>query len=1028
MKLANICILLVVALSCIVHAAQNCPQCFNTSAYVTITNKKGISVNQAYIGCNFTGYSVMASDEPLRCHDGHQYMVGDPVGPNGEVAAGNMSNWTCNYTFYKNYTVEGDWNATIQFEHNYDLYGQWGFNPYTPYINYSVPPTYDDDTSYGTYLWSGDCMGPGDPSSRSYCYVDQTPACRSGRNSGSLETVSLTLYTINYDQNPSDCAGNNSKWFNALNSSMVPAQCAGNPNQACCCGDDGADDNFFYYNSTGNTCSYCYKGTNHTQVLGDKKCDEAYCTYQGWNNTVCANATAWSQPPSDTSDSYCYGEDVKFICNYTDGDGNPIGIDVSGQTATVYIYIDGIPHSNSGIGDYGADVRYNYTGIYYYNETSDLGENMLHVWYCNASKSTYRTAWTSPPSKINITPNSPTVLEIRVNNSAPALGEKINITANYTNASISIADADCELAINSDLVNLRKADYDPVTRLYSVTTNELMPGPNDLDYTCKKPCFKTATAHATVYVSWTGELNFPAITIEDPTYSINSGGIYHKIIKRAPPELYGNLTKDLGFGNFGFNWTYGMVIKPSKLTPACADINALVDPSKILLVSNSSLIANVSSCPNIANFSGIIFQDDACIINADYCKNALEVHSPPVPYLLNFTINATFPTPIYNVLPNLTYVLLNGEKHVVQDISNMRLFYFNGYYVESTQAPSFLMRLNGQLGPSPYGIYSFIDARQFSLNRSSVDYYYFNNTNQVKYQIKGMPNCENVSICRNDSIGHFQLDNEIAAFNSSGGYTHITSMAVEKLTLNPLGVDCVTDSECGNNITNCGPGVPWCSAGYSCQWLPPIALCTNRYCQNGKCTSCNAAANCPAAPTCGTPCYPSKYCNTTTGTCVSCSTNFMSCISPYTSCINVMDADSLHCGSCNPCAGGAPCINGVCQPICIVDGSCNITGGESVSNCPADCCSNGCTARTTPTGGSDGLCHSQCAGRLGCGASPVADCNYAPIGSSICGFRNYISCCYGTVLETCTSPQICCDCLGGCASAFMCRQCEYEER
>ncbi len=68
----------------------------------------------------------------------------------------------------------------------------------------------------------------------------------------------------------------------------------------------------------------------------------------------------------------------------------------------------------------------------------------------------------------------------------------------------------------------------------------------------------------------------------------------------------------------------------------------------------------------------------------------------------------------------------------VNDSTNLELFLNNSYYINSTRAPSFLMRFEGNLSPSPYGIESFVDLPDLSAqgmavgtNRSVVDFIYF---------------------------------------------------------------------------------------------------------------------------------------------------------------------------------------------------------------------------------------------------------------------------------------------------------------
>ncbi|MCX6775799.1 MAG: LamG domain-containing protein, partial [Candidatus Micrarchaeota archaeon] len=428
---------------------------------------------------------------------------------------------------------------------------------------------------------------------------------------------------------------------------------------------------------------------------------------------------------------------------------------------------------------------------------STVGATIAWCVYANDTSNSWNsTSCITPFSYITTSQKAPSNCSMTAIPLSTEWSDPVDINMSYRNATddAPITGATCQVMINSDPYNLLLLTYSSGD--YTNTTTQLLPGSNNLSATCSDAAFSDCTADDTHHVSWSGEIDVPTLIIEDPTYSVNSSGIYHKIIKRAPPYLSGNLVTDIGLGNSGYDWVYGdwvygMVIKPANSMPTCADIDKIVDPSKILLVENSSKIANVTSCPNITAFAGLIFSDDACVKNVVDCLNQVRYFVDPnrrgIPFIFNFTYNPSYDVPnknnvnIFN-LTNLTYVLLNGKKRVVQDISKLRTFYFNVYYLESRWAPSFLMRLYGQFGPSPYGIYSFVDMNLYTRPNSSVDYHYFNKTSNVpSYLIKGMPNCENFSICNSDSVGHFRLDDEISVLNSSGEYTHITSIGAEKL-------------------------------------------------------------------------------------------------------------------------------------------------------------------------------------------------------------------------------------------------------
>jgi len=80
------------------------------------------------------------------------------------------------------------------------------------------------------------------------------------------------------------------------------------------------------------------------------------------------------------------------------------------------------------------------------------------------------------------------------------------------------------------------------------------------------------------------------------------------------------------------------------------------------------------------------------------------------------------------------------------DVSNLLEHLENDYYAWHDDAPSFLMRLEGNLSASEYGIESFVDLAELSQQgisvqegKSCVDHVYFSSTNPISYQIIGMP-------------------------------------------------------------------------------------------------------------------------------------------------------------------------------------------------------------------------------------------------------------------------------------------------
>ncbi len=80
-----------------------------------------------------------------------------------------------------------------------------------------------------------------------------------------------------------------------------------------------------------------------------------------------------------------------------------------------------------------------------------------------------------------------------------------------------------------------------------------------------------------------------------------------------------------------------------------------------------------------------------------------------------------------------------------EDTTNLKEHVNNSYYIESTTAPSFLMRLEGNLSNSAYGIESLVNLEKFQAqevpikSRSVVDYIYFGTQSTDDCKIKNMP-------------------------------------------------------------------------------------------------------------------------------------------------------------------------------------------------------------------------------------------------------------------------------------------------
>ena len=79
------------------------------------------------------------------------------------------------------------------------------------------------------------------------------------------------------------------------------------------------------------------------------------------------------------------------------------------------------------------------------------------------------------------------------------------------------------------------------------------------------------------------------------------------------------------------------------------------------------------------------------------------------------------------------------------ETTNLKTHVNNSYYIESNTAPSFLMRLEGNLSNSTYGIESLVNLEKFQAqevpirDRSVVDYIYFGDQATTNHNIQDMP-------------------------------------------------------------------------------------------------------------------------------------------------------------------------------------------------------------------------------------------------------------------------------------------------
>lgn len=88
---------------------------------------------------------------------------------------------------------------------------------------------------------------------------------------------------------------------------------------------------------------------------------------------------------------------------------------------------------------------------------------------------------------------------------------------------------------------------------------------------------------------------------------------------------------------------------------------------------------------------------------------------------------------------NTTNFVVNGN------VDSLMLHANNSYYIEHNDSPSFLMRIEGNLGNSSLGIESMVNLAEFQQqgiaikDRSVIDYIYFGSKSTVNYRINNTP-------------------------------------------------------------------------------------------------------------------------------------------------------------------------------------------------------------------------------------------------------------------------------------------------
>jgi hypothetical protein len=232
----------------------------------------------------------------------------------------------------------------------------------------------------------------------------------------------------------------------------------------------------------------------------------------------------------------------------------------------------------------------------------------------------------------------------------------------------------------------------------------------------------------------------------DPLFLMN--GIYRRI--NFVPS---NFTAAIyWYGTSGGN---GFIYAPFYYAgekPTCSNVNAFIPSGvvakQIVIVAKDASSLTSGGCAN--NFGGIVTSN-------------IGTPTPTIPYVV-IPSTSSFYSSFGNGQKFLLVANSSVSFYAVVDISNLRNALYNNLYFTSPSAPSYLQRFsnltnyNYLKNTSTFGIFSFYGLS----HKDTIDYKYFtyNISQSQLFEVLGMPNCENSSICSSSSFPHFCLDNQ----------------------------------------------------------------------------------------------------------------------------------------------------------------------------------------------------------------------------------------------------------------------------
>ncbi|MDI6806442.1 MAG: hypothetical protein QMD14_01345 [Candidatus Aenigmarchaeota archaeon] len=223
---------------------------------------------------------------------------------------------------------------------------------------------------------------------------------------------------------------------------------------------------------------------------------------------------------------------------------------------------------------------------------------------------------------------------------------------------------------------------------------------------------------------------------EDPLYPLNTFGYAINKIVKSP--YIGNYTANLISATGSNGWFYGLATAISSAQPE--QISTIVNKNQKILVTDST-----SGIVELVNQFGAIVSEQQIASGVT------------IPFVDNAT-NAM------QIIPNQSYVVVDGDNGKVWYVENLREHANNSWYSSSLNGASFLDRLEGKLRvqekysaltPNIIGIESFVNKDKFSalgvpidINKTNIDYLYFSTLTITSYKVKGM-------------IDKFRIDEEL---------------------------------------------------------------------------------------------------------------------------------------------------------------------------------------------------------------------------------------------------------------------------